>query len=80
MYVESKSAQDTQAWIDVVHSLRYKDYQLVAPAGLASKKAVPSTEVGTLREVNTVREFAAEMQSKGLLPWWRVSMGFVHGE
>lgn len=78
MYVESESEQNAQAWTDVVHSLRYKDFQLVAPTSRASDKAVPSTEPGILREVGSVKEFAAEMESKGLLPWWRVSMGYVH--
>lgn len=78
MYVESKLEKNTQAWVDTVHSLRYKDYQLVAPTSCASEKAIPSMESGTLKEVDAVKEFAAEMEAKGLLPWWRTSMGFVH--
>lgn len=77
MYVESKNEQNAQAWTNVVHSLRYKDYQLVAPTSRASETATPSAESGNLKEVGTVKEFAAEMELKGLLPWWRISMGFV---
>lgn len=78
MYVESKYEQNAQAWTDIVHALRYKDYQLAAPPSCASETAVPSAEYGMLREVSTVKEFGAEMEARGLLPWWRASMGFAH--
>lgn len=77
MYVESTVEQNAKAWVDTVHALRYKDYQLVAPTSQASESAVSSSEPGILREVGSVKEFAAEMELKGLLPWWRTSMGFT---
>lgn len=78
MYVESRLEKDAQDWVDTVHSLRYKDYQLVAPTSRAMGKVVPSVDFGTLEEVDTVKEFAAKMEAKGLLLWWRTSMGFIH--
>lgn len=80
MYVEGKEEKKTQAWIDTVHSLRYKDYQLIAPTSLAPETTTPSSEFGILKQVDSVKEFAAEMETKGLLSWWRTSMGFVHEE
>lgn len=80
MYVESRLEKNAQDWVDTVHSLRYKDYQLVAPTSRASDKSVPSVESGILKEVDTVKDFAAEMEAKGLLLWWRTSMGFVHSD
>lgn len=77
MYVESNVEKNTQDWVHTVHSLRYKDYQLVAPTSHASDKVVPSAETGMLEEVDTVKAFAAAMEAKGLLAWWRTSMGFI---
>ena len=78
MYVESDTEQTTQSWVDTVHDLRYKDYQLVAPTSAAGKRAQASSEHGILREVDTVKGFAAEMETKGLLTWWRTAMGFTN--
>lgn len=77
MYVESNVEENAQSWVDTVHSLRYKDYQLAAPTTRACKEAVPSSEIGILEEVDTVKDFAAAMDRKGLLLWWRTSMGFI---
>lgn len=78
MYVESGDVKNTQSWVDTVHGLRYKDYQLVAAASAAPKEALPAMENGFLQEVATVKDFAAAMESKGLLKWWRTAMGYVH--
>jgi hypothetical protein len=83
MYVSGGTKPDVQSWVDIVHDLRYKDYQLAAPvrsvapaaqAGLHSKDESPW---GVLEEVATVKEMAAYMESKGLINWWRVAMGFA---
>ena len=76
MYVESSQEDATQAWVDTVHGLRYKDYQLVAPVTKAAKCITSDSNHGILQEVDTVKEFAAEMDRKGLLSWWRAAMGF----
>ncbi|KAK5943690.1 hypothetical protein PMZ80_004698 [Knufia obscura] len=78
MYVESGIEKDTQSWVNTVHGLRYKDYQLIAHVNGAAREVVPATEEGVLEEVATVKEFAAAMEGKGLLKWWRTAMGYVH--
>lgn len=62
--------------------LRYKNYQLVAkpeavneaPEKISQREKMIS---GTVQEVFTVKEFAAQMDEMGCLAWWRVRMGFV---
>lgn len=76
MYVESDVEEATKDWVDIVHALRYKDYQLISPPASAASKVVPFGERGVLREVDTVKEFAIEMERKGLLEWWRAAMGY----
>jgi len=82
MYVEGKLQSDVQKWVDTVHDLRYKDYQLVAPVRAISKLETaperPPNELGNVEEVETVKEMAARMESRGLQQWWRVAMGFAH--
>lgn len=76
MYVESGQEDAAQAWVDTVHGLRYKDYQLAAPVTKAAKCVTSDSNHGILQEVDTVKEFAMEMDRKGLLSWWRAAMGF----
>lgn len=76
MYVESGQEDAAQAWVDTVHGLRYKDYQLAAPVTKAAKCDTSDSNHGILQEVDTVKEFAMEMDRKGLLSWWRAAMGF----
>ena len=83
MYVCGGSRVDVQTWVDVVHDLRYKDYQLAAPVNaIESRNQVGSTSaddksLGVLEEVTAVKEMAAYMQLRGLMKWWRVGMGFT---
>lgn len=94
MFVEGKEA-NVKDWVDVVHGLRYKDYQLVVGPedGTGKDQDVIKTgketktmdqgevaEAGELREVDSVKEMGAIMDAKGLRNWWRVGMGFVKGE
>lgn len=79
MYVRGSERCAVQNWVDTVHALRYKDYQLVAPVAEArpgSQQVV--TDFGILEEVATVKEMAAKMKLMGLQQWWRVAMGFMH--
>ncbi|KAK4936202.1 hypothetical protein LTR66_015367 [Elasticomyces elasticus] len=78
MYVESPTESQTKAWVDVVHGLRYKDYQLVVHVDKVQGDVMfDEDRLGSLIEVESVKEFAAEMEKKGLLGWWRKGMGFV---
>ncbi|KAH8695341.1 hypothetical protein BGW36DRAFT_429219 [Talaromyces proteolyticus] len=82
MYVESGREEDVNAWVNTVHKLRYKDYQLVAKPGPQSdegyaKSSAILTDPG-LREVDTIKEFGALMKDRGVLDWWRRGMGYTH--
>jgi len=80
MYVQGPTRTSVQSWVDTAHDLRYKDYQLVAPVASVSDESDSPTsspaELGSLEEVETVKEMAAEMQVRGLAKWWRRAMGF----
>jgi len=82
MYVQGNDRSQVQNWVDTVHDLRYKDYQLMAPVAAISDatlvKQVPTATLGTLEEVDTVKEMGAQMEVRGLQKWWRIAMGFVH--
>ncbi|KIW17574.1 hypothetical protein PV08_04769 [Exophiala spinifera] len=83
MYVQGHERAAVQKWVDTVHDLRYKDYQLVAPVkALAKCQDKPQNNddspAGTLVEVDSVKEMASQMEIRGLLRWWRVAMGFAH--
>ncbi|RMZ77129.1 hypothetical protein DV737_g4549, partial [Chaetothyriales sp. CBS 132003] len=72
MYVQGESKSAVQSWVDTVHGLRYKDYQLVAPHMLG--------EAGVLEEVDRVRDMAGrimEGNNARVTEWWRKAMGFV---
>jgi hypothetical protein len=80
MYVHGRSFESVQSWVDTVHDLRYKDYQLVAPVATMPESAEVGARadgLGTLKEVEAVRDIAAVMEKKGLLDWWRKAMGYV---
>lgn len=80
MYVHGRRLGDVQSWVDIVHDLRYKDYQLVAPAARAPEGIngdAAEVSLGTVEEVDAVRDMAAVMEGKGLLEWWRKAMGFA---
>ena len=83
MYVRGHERAAVQNWVDTVHDLRYKDYQLVAPVRALAECQDKSHETddspaGTLVEVDSVKEMATQMELRGLLRWWRVAMGFAH--
>jgi hypothetical protein len=79
MYVRGDDREQVQKWVNTVHELRYKDYQLamaVGPVEAAKRESEPPG----VREVETVKDMAAAMEAKGLQKWWRVAMGFVREE
>ncbi|KAJ4504800.1 hypothetical protein HRR83_003066 [Exophiala dermatitidis] len=84
MYVRGEDKYNVQKWVDTVHELRYKDYQLVAPVHavppdtqLERDAGDSEPSLGILEEVDTVKEMAAHMEKRGLQKWWRVAMGFA---
>ncbi|RMZ80593.1 hypothetical protein DV738_g2719, partial [Chaetothyriales sp. CBS 135597] len=90
MYVQGESKAAVQSWVDTVHRLRYKDYQLVAPVSEAcggpdcssqgGKQMVMLGEAGVLEEVERVKDMALRIVERGdpkIMEWWRKAMGFV---
>jgi hypothetical protein len=60
-----------------IQRLRYKDFQLVSkPAPIESKVIQPEERNG-LFEVESVKEFAAAMERRGLSEWWERGMEFA---
>jgi hypothetical protein len=76
MYVRGEDRVQVQKWVDTVHELRYKNYQLAVPVCPVEVDA-KRIELGGLQEVETVKDMAAAMEAKGLQKWWRMAMGFV---
>ena len=76
MYVESPEANNVQKWVDTVHGLRYKDYQLVSPTAVVPERAITEATFD-FEEVETVKAFGAKMQEKGIVNWWRKAMGYI---
>ncbi|KAM3417282.1 hypothetical protein BST61_g5538 [Cercospora zeina] len=78
MYVEGRQA-GVENWIGVVQRLRYKDFHHAAkPDEIRPehhKLGKPAGSTG-LHKAETVKEFAAEMQARGVLKWFRKSMGY----
>ena len=82
MYVNGRTLDDVRRWVDTVHDLRYKDYQLVAPPEAwedNSSQNAGENASGSLEEVESVRAMASTMENRGLLDWWRRAMGYTGG-
>ncbi|RMZ86296.1 hypothetical protein DV736_g6479, partial [Chaetothyriales sp. CBS 134916] len=90
MYVQGESKGDVQSWVDTVHGLRYKGYQLVAPVSEAKESDSHSHshsgqkrmlgEAGVVEEFDKVKDMAMrimEGDDHKLTEWWRRAMGFV---
>jgi hypothetical protein len=79
MYVESRHIENVKKWVDAVHDLRYKDYQLVSPPGVVpGRPLIASAEESfDFEEVGSVKDFGAKMEEKGIIDWWRKAMGYV---
>lgn len=53
-----------------------KDYQLaIRPAPLENE--IAETPYGKVIEVTNVKDFSFQMESRGLLGWWRKGMGYA---
>jgi hypothetical protein len=79
MYVESKHLENVKKWVDTVHDLRYKDYQLVSPPAVVPGRPLfaSAEESFDFEEVGSVKDFGAKMEEKGIIDWWRKAMGYV---
>lgn len=78
MYVESNSEAGVTGWVSAVQALRYEDYHCVAKP--SASKITGSALPSGFNEVTSVSEFAAEMQKRGLGPWWRAAIGYGNHE
>lgn len=59
--------------------LRYKDYQLLCrpTEKQRNRQSMNDQTINTgLFELDTVKEFGAEMERRGVLQWWRKAMEF----
>lgn len=68
-------------WVANVQRLRYKDFQLVKkPAEMRvegqARNVDDKVPYGKLEEMDTVKEFGAQMENFGVWNWWRVGMGY----
>lgn len=68
-------------WVADVQRLRYKDFQLVKkPAEMRvegqARNVDEKVPYGKLEEMDTVKEFGAQMENFGVWNWWRVGMGY----
>ncbi|KAK4565956.1 hypothetical protein LTR86_003805 [Recurvomyces mirabilis] len=76
MYVQG-SQVGVEEWVTVVQKLRYKDYHLASkPAPVSEGAAGVMDARDGLHEIESVKDYAVEMEAAGLLPWWRQAMGF----
>jgi hypothetical protein len=82
-----------QTYIHITHSnlsvhqgLHYKDYHLITPPTAMTtnptKPNPPAQEPKpksdwSFEELDTVKEFAAQMDDRGVLEWWRKAMDFA---
>jgi hypothetical protein len=80
MYCQG-SEPGVRDWVAHVQRLRYKDFQLLKkPAEKQPDTHTHNTSnvpYGKLQEMDTVKEFGAQMESFGVLSWWRKAMGYA---
>lgn len=80
MYCQG-SEPGVRDWVADVQRLRYKDFQLVKKP--AEKQHEGQSDncckvpYGKLEEMDTVKEFGAQMESFGIWKWWRTGMGYA---
>lgn len=88
MFAKAREEDEVKEWVSRVRDLRYKDYRLVAKPEAMASSAIEGLRMvgdrpwkwGSVREVGSVKEFAAEMQEEigeEGVDWWRRKMGFV---
>ncbi|ETS74994.1 hypothetical protein PFICI_13478 [Pestalotiopsis fici W106-1] len=82
MYAEALDQTSLGDWVSAVHDLRYKDFQCVQKPVVAQDvisrtgsggSAMPSSP---FNEVDSVADFGAIMERKGLTKWFEIGMGY----
>jgi hypothetical protein len=76
MYVQGAEASVVRAWVDTVHDLRYKDYQLAAAPSVMPRPLWLGAQ-GVLEELESVKELGQRFDEAELKDWWRKAMGFA---
>ena len=80
MYVESAQLANVTHWVNVVHGLRYKSYQLVSPPNafqVTHSGGISGDSDFEFEEVDTVKMFGKRMEERGILHWWRKAMEYT---
>lgn len=79
MYAEGER-EGIEEWVASVQRLRYKDFQLAIRPGMVQRETdgfdTDPSERGTLYETGSVRDFAAQMERRRVMAWWRKGMGY----
>ncbi|KAK4242231.1 hypothetical protein C8A03DRAFT_40359 [Achaetomium macrosporum] len=71
------SEHGVNSFVATVQGLRYKDFKLASrPAPIESDAGQRREQTG-LSEVESVQEFAAAMEKRGLIQWWKRAMDFA---
>ncbi|EME43551.1 hypothetical protein DOTSEDRAFT_89372 [Dothistroma septosporum NZE10] len=82
MYCEGAMA-NVEKWVAAVQRLRYKEFQLIARPAVIAKDVMHASEADHktgLYETDSVKDFAAHMDNRGVLAWWRKGMGYIGSE
>ncbi|CAK4016898.1 Hypothetical predicted protein [Lecanosticta acicola] len=78
MYVEGPKV-NVENWLATVKRLRYKDFQLAGrPTRIQAhfEESDDGPEQTGLYETGSVKDFASNMDKRGVLAWWRMAMGY----
>ncbi|KAF7539618.1 hypothetical protein G7054_g1932 [Neopestalotiopsis clavispora] len=80
MYAEAPDQTLLGDWVSAVHDLRYKDFQCVQKPSTAqdiiSCAGKGATSSPAFNEVDSVADFSAIMERKGLTKWFEIGMGY----
>ncbi|RYP72758.1 hypothetical protein DL769_004374 [Monosporascus sp. CRB-8-3] len=76
MYAEGPDESGVAGWVNVVKSLRYKDFQCAQKPISHPVNVDKQIKDAGFNEVASVTEFSEVMQRKGLTAWWEVGMGY----
>ncbi|TKA29592.1 hypothetical protein B0A50_03605 [Salinomyces thailandicus] len=73
MYVEG-TGEGVEGWVSVVQKLRYKNYQLASRPAEVVRETNDNNgleDLTGLHETESVKDFAQQMQDRGVFAWWR---------
>ncbi|KAK4191715.1 hypothetical protein QBC35DRAFT_296293 [Podospora australis] len=69
--------QAVKDWVGTVQRLRYKDFHLAYKPVPTETPTNQKQEPTGLVESESVSDFAAAMEQRGILSWWKKAMGFA---